>query len=386
MFSVCLFARQPGGAVKGTVKTDAGVAIAHARVIAKGSNGQVVTFVLTDDQGRFRFPPLQPGVYSVEVESAGSWNIGAKTVEVRDGETVELNFIGRPSHAGQAGKPDLLGPVTFYNNSDFKQGKLENPSGGGGYSNGASAQASQMLKQYLAPRESSTSAPGTGANRKLGVAIDAREAEFERTGSKLLAEKDYTQAIQVFEKATALYPRSERLQMGLGLSLYGAGKYKAAVVALGDAARLAPDDPAPIVMLSEASQFTPDPAATGLLKRFSELHPKSAEGHYAYGLSLWRDFRSHHSSETLASAQAEFEKAVALDPNDAAAHLQLGMIYDEQKAMDRATGEYLAATRANPNLAAAHYRLAQEYERLGEKDKAAAELALYEKLRGRASP
>jgi len=386
MLSAGLFAKEPGGTIVGTVKTEAGAAIVHAKVIAKGSNGRVVTSAFTDDQGRFQFPPVQPGVYRVEIESAGRWKTSAKTVEVSDGTNAVLNFVGSPAHAGQSSKSDLLGPVTFYNDSDFKEGQLENPSGGGGYSNAASAQAGQMLKQYLAPQNSSASATGSGANEEPSGSLDAHEADFESSGSKLLAHRDYAKAIQVFTKASALYPRSERLQMGLGLSLYGAGKYKAAIDALGDAARLAPDDPAPVVMLSEASQFAPDPAAADLLKRFSEFHPNSAEGHYAYGLSLWRDFRVHHGAETLANAQAEFEKAVELNPSDAAAHLQLGMIYDEQRMIDRAAGEYLAATRANPKLAAAHYRLAQDYERLGEKDKAADELVLYEKLLGHASP
>jgi tetratricopeptide (TPR) repeat protein len=386
MISAGLYAKTPTGAITGTVKSEAGAAFPHTKVIAKASDGQVVESVFTDDQGRFQFPPVQPGTYRVEVEFAGQIETSAKTVEVKDGKTVELNFIGRATQAGTASKSGVLGPVSFYNQSGFKQGQLENPSGGGGYSSAASAQAVKMLKQYLAAPESPAVAGGSEANVKPGTVAGPHEEELEQSGSALLAHKNYAQATTVFEKATALYPRSERLQMGLGLSLYGAGKYPAAVSALSAAAHLAPDDSAPVVMLSEALQFAPDVAAASVLKRFSDLHPKSAPGHYAYGLSLWNDFRASHIAITLANAHTEFEKAIALDPDDAASHLQLGVIYDEQKATERAAREYLAAIRLNSQLATAHYRLAQDYQRLGKKDKAASELALYEQLRRRTSP
>ena len=93
-----------------------------------------------------------------------------------------------------------------------------------------------------------------------------------------------------------------------------------------------------------------------------------------------------HHPEALVGARLEFERAVELDPNDADAHLQLGMVYDEQKLPDRAVSEYRTAIQVNPRLAAAHYRLAQDYERLGKKDKAEAEFAQYEQLRGHTSP
>ncbi|HKT13488.1 MAG TPA: tetratricopeptide repeat protein, partial [Terriglobia bacterium] len=277
---------------------------------------------------------------------------------------------------------DGLGAFSFYNHSDFKQGELKDPSGGGGYSNGASAQAVKILNQYLSSEEPSIAHSDIGGNKRSGGFAGSDEGALERAGRMMLAKQNYAESIKVFEKATDLYPRSERLRMGLGLSLYGAGKYPESAVALGEAARLAPDDSAPIAMLAETLQFVQDPAAERLLERFSKRHPENARGHYAYGLALWRAFRMHRSAEKLAGAQSEFETAVLLDPKDADAHLQLGMVYDEQKAPARAVAEYLAALHVNPGLATAHYRLALDYERLGEKEKAADELSVYQRLAG----
>jgi tetratricopeptide (TPR) repeat protein len=385
LFSSGLLARTPAGTITGTVRTEAGVSVPHAKVIAKASGRQMVSSVLTDDRGRFQFPAIQPGTYRVEVEFPGQLKARSRMVVVKEGENAVLNFVATPAQKGTKGQSDLLGPVSFYNHSDFKQSELKNPSGGGGYSNAASAQAVKILNQYLAPAKSPGAESGAGAKENSGGSSSSQEAALERSGSALLAKNSYTQAVKVFEKATALYPRSERLQMGLGLSFFGAGKYPEAIDALREAARLAPDDSAPVVMIAEALQFTQDAAAANLLKRFSGLHPENARGRYAYGLSLWQAYRLNHNPDPLAGAQAEFEKAVALDPNDADAHLQLGTVYDEKKTPDRAIREYLAAIRVNPKLATAHYRLARDYERLGEKAKAADEFAQYNKLRGQAS-
>jgi tetratricopeptide (TPR) repeat protein len=382
LLSIGLAAKTQTGTISGTVRTEAGVAIPRAKVIVKSSAGNVLASTLTDDQGRFRFPPFMPGTYELEVELHGQWKTDTRRVLVKEDHHTVLNLIGRHVHLQAAGKSDGLGPVKFYDDSDFKQGELKDPSGGGGYSNAASAQAVKILNQYISSEGSSNAQHDIGGSGKSCGSAGSDEAALERSGRMLLAKKNYSEAAKVFEKATAMFPCSERLRMGLGLSLYGAGKYPEATGALREAARLAPDDSAPIVMLAETLQFVQDPAAESLLERFSKLHPEKAGGHYAYGLSLWRDFRMHRSVDKLADAQSEFEKAVSLDPNDADARLQLGMVYDEQKAPARAVAEYLATIRVNPRLASAHYRLAQDYERLGEKEKAAEELSLYQRLGG----
>jgi len=384
--TAAFFAKELRGTIAGTLKTESGLAIAHAKVTVIVSGGRVVASTMTDDHGRFEFPPLPPNVYKVEVGHGGSWAVSSKIVEVKGGEKSDLTLIGHPAGEVPSNQSNPLGPVSFYTDSNFQQGQLENPSGGGGYSNAASAQAVQMLKQYLAPAKFGTpaTAPKNGGNPNDSAGADG--SELERTGSTLLAQRKYAEAVQVFQRGVAADPRSERLQMGLGFALYGAGKYGEAAEALSEAARLAPDDPAPIVMLAEVLQFAPVPESAALIQKFAAVHPKSAQGHYACGLSLWEEFRSRHEVGLLEHAQAEFDKAVALDPTDAASHVQLGMIFDERKLTARAILEYRSAVRLNPALAAAHYRLAQDYQRLGKKDEASAEFAEYEKLRNSGSP
>ncbi|MGH9448767.1 MAG: tetratricopeptide repeat protein, partial [Terriglobia bacterium] len=333
----------------------------------------------------FQFPPIRSGICRVEVECPRCGKIAAKTLVIENEGNLNVNFVVRRQSEGQTARSDLLGPVSFYTNPDYKTSGLEDPSAGGGYSDSASRQAGQMVSQYLA-RDTAPSPSRSAHEGNLMDAPSLSEASLEGSGRALLAKGKFTQAIRVFETAVARYPRSERLRMGLGLSLYGAGKFPAAGQALREAARLAPDDPSPILMLAEASRFAPNSETSRLLKRFSDLHPQSRAGHYAYGLALWGDYRSRHDARVLAQAQHQFEKALALDGNSSDAHLRLGMVYDEQGATQRAIHEYLKAIQVSPALAIAHYRLAQDYERAGERDKAAAEIARYEKLRSHASP
>ncbi len=394
LVSASVVAATPGGTIRGTVKTKAGLPIARATVVARASDGRTLASVSTDSRGHFQFPPIRPGFYRVEVECRECREPGTKTVVIKNEAILSLNFVMAPSVEGPLTRFSLLGPVSFDTSSDYKGGGLKDPSAGGGYSDAVSAQAGKMVNQYLA-RQAAPRPPSRSAGLQPGISptvpaprggAGATSADLERSGGALLAEGKYMQAIPVFETAVIDYPRSERLRTGLGLSLYGAGEFAAASQSLRAAARLAPGDPSPILLLAEASRFAPNPASLSLLKNFSDLHPQSEAGHYAYGLALWGENRAHHDRSVLTQAQRQFEKSVALDSSDSSARLYLGMVYDEQGATERAVREYMKATEASPSPPIAHYRLARDYERLGERDKAAAEFARYEKLRRHASP
>ncbi len=81
--------------------------------------------------------------------------------------------------------------------------------------------------------------------------------------------------------------------------------------------------------------------------------------------------------------ERSLQSAVALDPQFADAHLELGALYAEQAKYSDAISEYRRALAITPNLAAAHYRLAQAYARTGDSGAAQTELGLYEHLQQR---
>jgi tetratricopeptide (TPR) repeat protein len=187
----------------------------------------------------------------------------------------------------------------------------------------------------------------------------------------------------VFEEAARRYPRSPRILIGLGLSLYSRGKYDDAVKALLAAADINPSDPRCYVFLSKAYNSSPLQAEDVIkaFRRYADLQPMSALAQYYYAISLWKGKRTEDTSLDQQTIEKLLLKSVALDDSLAEAHVQLGNLYGDQHNYDKSIPQYVRALELNPNLADAHYRLGTDYVHVGKKDDAQKEFAVYQKLR-----
>ena len=72
-------------------------------------------------------------------------------------------------------------------------------------------------------------------------------------------------------------------------------------------------------------------------------------------------------------AIAHYDKAIALDPNDAAAYTNRGSAYYRKGAFDRAIADHSKAIAIDPNHANAYYNRGVAYEQKGDKDQAIAD-------------
>lgn len=81
------------------------------------------------------------------------------------------------------------------------------------------------------------------------------------------------------------------------------------------------------------------------------------------------------------SAKPLLEKALAIDPSIRIIHLDLGIVFAEDKQYDRAIAALKEAIRLDNSKTDAHYRLARVYKDAGKPAQAAAELAIVSKLR-----
>jgi len=202
-------------------------------------------------------------------------------------------------------------------------------------------------------------------------------------GSELLLHRTYEPAIDVFQAASKRYPKSPRLLIGLGMSLYSLGKYDEAVQALLTAADLDPTDARCYLFLSKAYDSSPTLAA-GVIQRFkhyADLEPGNALAQYYYAISLWKGKRTEDSSVDLGTIEALLKHAVTMDEKLPEAHVQLGNLYADQHAWDKSIPEYVRALALNPNLPDAHYRLGQDYVHVGKKELAQSEFDTYQKQR-----
>jgi tetratricopeptide (TPR) repeat protein len=218
---------------------------------------------------------------------------------------------------------------------------------------------------------------------ELAAHMDPTESNLFDWGSELLLHRTLDPAIEVFRQATERYPNSPRLAVGLGMSLYSRGNYDEAVKSLLRAADLAPSDEHCYLFLSKAYDRSPAQADEVIqrFRRFAELQPNNPRALYYYAVSLWKGKRAQNTGLDLDEIESLLKKSVALDPNLAEAHLQLGNLYSDQNKFSEAIPEYLLAIKQSPNMADARYRLAQAYVRTGQKELAQEQLRVYQKLR-----
>ncbi|HKV62205.1 MAG TPA: tetratricopeptide repeat protein [Candidatus Acidoferrum sp.] len=213
--------------------------------------------------------------------------------------------------------------------------------------------------------------------------MDPSESNLFDWGSELLLHRTLGPAVEVFQQASARYPTSQRMVVGLGMALYARGNYDDAVKALLGAADLNPTEPNCYFFLSRAYDSSPSQAdeVTQRFHRFAELQPNNARALYYYAMSLWKGKRAQDPGLDLNQIESLLSKSLALDPKLSEAHLQLGNLYSDQAKFAEAIPEYKRALQLNSDLADAYYRLGQAYVRTGEKDRAQEQFQVYQKIR-----
>src|ERR1700746_1932668 len=94
-------------------------------------------------------------------------------------------------------------------------------------------------------------------------------------------------ASEVFTKGSRLYPKSARMLVGLGVSLYARGSYVPAVQRLCQAADLDPNASTPYVFLGKIQTIDSAHAqeVSERLERFARLHPENTLASYYYAMS-----------------------------------------------------------------------------------------------------
>lgn len=239
----------------------------------------------------------------------------------------------------------------------------------------AASQHHQLAEQ----KEAAGDYKGAAAEYEIADRLDPSEENLFDLGSHLLQYHGYLQGLQVFAYAASKFPRSARLQVGLGIAQYSLGQYRDAVETLCHAVDLDPKDTRALSFLGAMIDVAPELSSevTKRLAHFAALYPGNPAANYFYAISLWR-----RGIEGKAKQEARelLEKAVAEDPTFAEAHYQLGLIYQDDGLNYKAAQEFETAIRLNPSLKSAHYRLAQIYAKEGKKELAEREFKTVELL------
>jgi tetratricopeptide (TPR) repeat protein len=104
-----------------------------------------------------------------------------------------------------------------------------------------------------------------------------------------------------------------------------------------------------------------------------ELEPKMAAAHLNLG-KLYQD------AGELQKAEAHYRAAAESDPEDPAPHFNLGVLMEDFKRPQEAMGAYREAIKLDPAFADAHYNLALLFESMGRKAEAVAHFRTARKI------
>ncbi len=214
---ICLpaFSQQTSvtGNISGVVLDKTGAVITQAKITLTGPQGNKTT--TTESEGRFSFPVLDPGVYSVRVEKEGFRSAALKSVEVATGKTASLTVTletGSVSETVEVSGTEVTVDTTstavganlddsFYQRlpigrnvaSLFYTAPGASDSGGAGHENPSISGASGLENLYLADGVNITDSAfgglgvftrrqgsiGSGINLSFIKEVDVKTAGFE---------------------------------------------------------------------------------------------------------------------------------------------------------------------------------------------------------------
>jgi tetratricopeptide (TPR) repeat protein len=278
---------------------------------------------------------------------------------------------------------------------------------------------------------------------RKAIAINAKAVPIQMNlGLAEFKQGHFTTAIAPFRKALSLEPSNKQARILLGMSYYGAFMYAEAAPYLAAAAEADPGNKQLRYVLAQSAlrsgqydlalkQFEwlareqPDSAPTHVLtaqaldglgrseEAIAEMQaaaqsaPKDPDIHFGLGYLLWKAHRyeeaeaefhaelSHDRSHAKAAAwlgdvllkrgdgvaaQPLLEQAVKLNSGLRLAHLDLGILYAQERDYARAIQHFKEAVRLDPSRTDARFRLARLYRDTGREQEAKAELAGIERV------
>ena len=216
--------------------------------------------------------------------------------------------------------------------------------------------------------------------------MDPSESNIFDWGGELLLHQTFGPAVEVFKSGIARYPRSARLEIGLGIALYGLGHFDDGAKAFFQASDMNAADPLPLIFLGKAYENLWPPVTDEVrsrLHRFLETGPPNASVRFYYAMTLWKQGQVQPETAEWAEIESLLKSTVSLDPRNADAYLQLGILYANEHKYNDAITQYEQALKINRDTAAIHYRLGQALIRTGAAERARQEFAQFERLHAR---
>jgi len=207
-------------------------------------------------------------------------------------------------------------------------------------------------------------------------ARERAETLFFQAAQPLLQQGKFAEAITVLSTGRHYLKNSAQLELALGVAYYGLRRFDDAAAAFLATIAVAPALEQPYIFLGKFLDQIPErlPEVTKKFIQYEAAHPESFNGYFLHAKAL------NVQSIEPETARRLLEKALTINDRDAAAHFELGTLFELARRYPEAARELERAVELAPDDPATHYRLARAYDRLGKPQAAQAERDRHAKL------
>jgi tetratricopeptide (TPR) repeat protein len=211
------------------------------------------------------------------------------------------------------------------------------------------------------------------------VELEPSEENAWMLGAEFLRHWTFDAAATEFEAASAKFPDSKRIRLGLGAALFGAAQYAKAIPVFADLLGHEPDNAMYAEMLGiscNAPMEAISPRCSALVT-YAQAHPADAKAATNAATFL---MAQNEDAQSLNSARKLLVRAIAADPNLPEAQFQMGKVLQISLNWKGSIPYLERAVKLKPDFAQAHYSLARAYWRLGRKQDGQAQMDLQKKF------
>ena len=211
--------------------------------------------------------------------------------------------------------------------------------------------------------------------KRFDERVEAKEKEREqagtmtawdylRKGNRAYDAKNYTEAIDNYNKAIEKQPDFADAYNNRGVAYDSLGEYNKAIADYNEAIRLKPD--AAVAYNNRGNAHADLGEYDMAIADYNEairLKPDYADAYYNRG-------NNYNNLGEYDKAIADYNEAIRLNPDTAVAYNNRGSAYNDLGEYDKAIADYNEAIRLNPDTAVAYNNRGYYYAKKGEYDKA----------------
>lgn len=209
--------------------------------------------------------------------------------------------------------------------------------------------------------------------------LEPSEENAWMLGVEFLRHWTFAAAETEFEAASAKFPDSKRMRLGMAAAYFGDAQYAKAIPVFADLLGNEPDNSMYAEMLGISCTAPMDPISPrcSVLVTYAQAHPADAKA-ATYAATLL--MIENGDAQSLDLARKLLARAIAADPNLPDAQFQMGVIVQNNSNWKECIPYFERAVKLKPDFAQAHYHLARAYFRIGRKQEGQAQIDLQKKF------